>query len=157
MMSCFAEGFITSTISVDNLDNWGSCRAKKTSACQQLESAFNVFFDQSKMQSIAMFKALVDPVKDTVSTCKEAYATDLTNFGSWVLGTLQDPEIMMFTITTSFFKDDVSLAIADNFGDLVNNLFVEYYYFGAGDNLGHLLNDIFGSPSTPVDSSTFLL
>ena len=159
-MSCFAEGFITSTIQVDGLDAWAQCREKKTTTCRTLEDALDTFFDTSKIQGVSKFKALVAPAKDTLNTCKDAYTHELATFGNWVLGTLEDPVALGFKIVQVFFDQDRSDALADDLGDLINNVLVEHNYSAAGENFGLVLHDVFGSPSdpspSPVRMSTFL-
>ena len=159
-MACFAEGFITSTINVDGLDKWGQCREKKTSTCASLETALDTFFDTSKVQAVSLFKALVEPAKDTLNTCKDAYTHELSTFGSWVLGTIEDPVGLGFKIVSVFFDQDRSDSLADDLGDLINNVMVEHNYAAAGENFGLVLHDVFGSPSDPTPSpirmSTFL-
>ena len=149
-LACFTEGFITSTSDVDGLDNWTQCRAKKTTTCQALESAFDMFFDQSKIKSIQMFKDLVTPAKDTLTTCKEAYTVELATFGSWVMGTMEDPKSMGFILATTFMTPR-DLDLGDQLGDLIQNIFYKHDYAAAGESFGLALHTVFGSPSSPVE------
>ena len=120
MAACFSEGFISASITADNLNGWQSCRDKKTSACNQVESALNEVFDGKLMAGINQLKGMTKSFKDTAMTCKTAWTGETMSFGSWVLGVVNDPEGIGYNITTKFFVKESRDMIASELGLMIN-------------------------------------
>ena len=147
--ACFTEGFIDASITVDKLDDWASCRTKKTNACEQVESALNDVFDVGMMAGINELKGMTTMFADTATTCKNAWKGQTMNFGSWVLGVVSNPEELGFNLSKAFFVKETRDQISSEMGDMINAMFTEQYYWGAGNNFGTLMNIFFGGPQMP--------
>ena len=105
-----------------------------------------------------MLKGLGDTFKDMATTCKTAWTGETMGFGSWVLGTVQDPVGLGYNVTTAFLVKERRDMLANEIGLMINFLFYEGYYFGAGNNLGLMINLIFGAPEiAPTDPDFYFL
>ena len=107
------------------------------------------------MAGINMLKGLGEPVMDAATTCKTAWTNDAVILGSWVLGTVADPESLGYSVTTAFLVKEKRDVLANEIGLMINFLFYEGYYYGAGNNLGLMVNLIFGGPETPHSDPDF--
>ena len=120
-----------------------------------METALNEVFDGKMMAGINMLKGLGDTVKDMATTCKTAWTGETMSFGSWVLGTVEDPESLGYKVTTAFLVKEKRDMLANEIGLMINFLFYEGYYFGAGNNLGLMINLIFGAPEISASDPDF--
>ena len=136
--ACFMEGYITSTIEADHFDEWASCRVKKTDACGQVESALNDFFGGSMMAGVKELEGTIDAIKDMAGTCTSAWKKELGGLAFWGFTQIAFPEALGRNITIAFVDDNGPLA--EVIGEMVNDLFYDHYYFGAGNNLGLMIN-----------------
>ena len=138
--ACFIDGFIETTITADKYDDWSQCRTMRKHTCDELESALDTLFDGRMISGINMLKGMGSLFQDAMTVCKPAYLGHAKNYGSWVLGVGSDAENLGFTITKSLYTQPSQGYIADAVGDMINNVFAEHYYYGAGNNLGLLVN-----------------
>ena len=138
--ACFIDGFIETTITADKYDDWGQCRVMRKHTCDMLEEGLDTLFDGKMISGINMLKGMGSLLQDTMATCKPAYLGHAKDFGSWVLGVGSDPENLGFTLTKSLYTQPSQGYLADAIGDMINNVFAEKYYYGAGSNLGLLVN-----------------
>merc|ERR1712013_177785 len=120
MAACFTEGFIEASITADNLDGWQSCRDKKTSTCNAVESALNEVFDGKMMAGVKELMGMTNSLKETMTTCKTAWTGETFHFGSWVLGVVKNPQGIGYNVTTKFLVKESRDMIASNIGLMIN-------------------------------------
>ena len=138
--ACFVDGFIETSIAADKYDDWAQCRTMRKHTCDLVETGLDELFDGKMIAGINMLKGMGSLFQDTIGVCKPAYLGHAQTFGSWVLGVGSDPENLGFILSKSLYVPESQQAIADGIGDMINNVFAQGYYYGAGNNLGLLVN-----------------
>ena len=57
----------------------------------------------------------------------------------------------------AFVDSEHNTKIAEHMGDMINDMFYEHYYYGAGSNFGFMINDILGGPKGKSEIEAFFL